>query len=54
MTTKLRQLLNAPGIVLGGGAHDGLSAHIVEQVGYPLRRERPLHRGLDPGDRRRR
>lgn len=36
MTTKLRELLAAPGIVLGGGAHDGLSARIVEQVGYPL------------------
>ena len=36
MTRKLRELLAAPGIVLGGGAHDGLSARIVEQVGYPL------------------
>ena len=25
MTTKLRELLAAPGLVLGGGAHDGLS-----------------------------
>ena len=36
MTAKLRELLQGPGIVLGGGAHDGLSARIVEQVGYPL------------------
>jgi 2-methylisocitrate lyase-like PEP mutase family enzyme len=36
MTTKLRDLIAGPGIVLGGGAHDALSAKIVEQVGYPL------------------
>jgi len=36
MTTSLRELLAGPGIVMGGGAHDGLSARIVEQVGYPL------------------
>src|SRR5262245_17423828 len=35
-TTKLRKLLAGPGLVLGGGAHDALSAKIVEQVGYPL------------------
>ena len=35
-TQRLRELLAGPGIVLGGGAHDGLSARIVEQVGYPL------------------
>jgi len=33
---RLRELLAAPGIVMGGGAHDGLSARIVEQCGYPL------------------
>lgn len=33
---KLRQLLAGEHIVLGGGAHDALSARIVEQVGYPL------------------
>ncbi len=33
---KLRKLLAQDGIVLGGGAHDALSARIVEQVGYPL------------------
>ena len=36
VTSKLRELLASPGIKLGGGAHDGLSARIVEQVGYPL------------------
>ncbi|MBI3069130.1 MAG: oxaloacetate decarboxylase [Betaproteobacteria bacterium] len=33
---KLRKLLAGERIVLGGGAHDALSARIVEQVGYPL------------------
>jgi len=33
---RLRELLAQPGIVMGGGAHDGLSARIVEQCGYPL------------------
>jgi 2-methylisocitrate lyase-like PEP mutase family enzyme len=36
MTRRLREMLAQPGIILGGGAHDGLSARIVEQVGYPL------------------
>ena len=35
-TQRLRKLLNEPGLILGGGAHDALSARIVEQVGYPL------------------
>ena len=35
-TRRLRELLNEPGLILGGGAHDALSARIVEQVGYPL------------------
>lgn len=35
-TTRLRQLLRQDGIVLAGGAHDALSARIVEQAGYPL------------------
>jgi 2-methylisocitrate lyase-like PEP mutase family enzyme len=35
-TTKLRQLLAGDRIIPGGGAHDALSARIVEQVGYPL------------------
>ena len=33
---KMRKLLAGGPIVLGGGAHDGLSARIVEQCGYPL------------------
>ena len=33
---KLRKLLAADGIVMGGGAHDALSARIVEQAGYPM------------------
>jgi 2,3-dimethylmalate lyase len=35
-TTKLRKMIHQPGLILGGGAHDALSAKIVEQVGYPL------------------
>jgi 2,3-dimethylmalate lyase len=35
-TARLRQLLSGNKLVLGGGAHDALSARIVEQVGYPL------------------
>jgi 2-methylisocitrate lyase-like PEP mutase family enzyme len=35
-TRKLRELLAAPGLILAGGAHDALTACIVEQVGYPL------------------
>jgi len=35
-TRRLRELLNEPGLILGGGAHDALSARIVAQVGYPL------------------
>lgn len=31
---KLRELLAAPGIAVGGGAHDALTARIVEDVGY--------------------
>ena len=33
---RLRDLLAAPGAIMGGGAHDGLSARIVEQSGFPL------------------
>lgn len=33
---KFRKLLAAPGIVIGGGAHDALSARMVEQAGFPL------------------
>jgi 2-methylisocitrate lyase-like PEP mutase family enzyme len=35
-TQQLRKLLREPGLILGGGAHDALSARIVEQVGYPM------------------
>src|ERR1041385_9005855 len=33
---KLRKLLEGDRIVVGGGAHDALSARIVEQTGFPL------------------
>ena len=33
---KLRELLAGDRIILGGGAHDALSARIVEQTGYEL------------------
>ncbi|HEV8518431.1 MAG TPA: isocitrate lyase/PEP mutase family protein [Burkholderiales bacterium] len=33
---KLRKLLEGDRIVVGGGAHDALSARIVEQAGYPM------------------
>ena len=33
---KLRKLLAADGIVMGGGAWDALSARIVEQAGFPM------------------
>ncbi len=35
-TTRLRELLGQDGIVVAGGAHDALSARIVQQVGFPL------------------
>ena len=33
---KLRELLKSGQLILGGGAHDALSARIVQEVGYPL------------------
>jgi carboxyvinyl-carboxyphosphonate phosphorylmutase len=33
-TTKLRQLLNAPGIIVAPGAYDGFSAHLIEAAGF--------------------
>ena len=33
---RLRELLAGDDIVLGGGAHDALTARIVERAGYPL------------------
>ena len=35
-TSKLRQLLAGKEIVWAGGAHDALSARIVQEAGYPL------------------
>src|SRR5260221_14429903 len=35
-TQKLRELLKQDGLVVGAGAHDAMTAHIVEQVGFPL------------------
>ncbi|HEV8553312.1 MAG TPA: isocitrate lyase/PEP mutase family protein [Casimicrobiaceae bacterium] len=33
---KLRELLKSGQLILGGGAHDALSARIVQEAGYPL------------------
>ena len=33
---KLRDLLRSGELILGGGAHDAISARIVEEVGFPL------------------
>ena len=33
---KLRELLQSGQLILGGGAHDAISARIVEEVGFPL------------------
>ena len=33
-TTTLRQMLNAPGIIVAPGAYDGLSARLVERQGF--------------------
>jgi len=35
-TQKLRELLKQDGLVVGAGAHDAMTAHIIEQVGFPL------------------
>lgn len=35
-TRRLRELLAGERLILGGGAHDAISARIVEEVGYPL------------------
>jgi methylisocitrate lyase len=34
-STRLRQLLQGPGIVMTPGAHDALTARLVEQAGFP-------------------
>ncbi len=33
---KFREMLQSGQLILGGGAHDALSARIVEEVGFPL------------------
>lgn len=33
-TQKLREMLNQPGIIVAPGAHNGLSAKIIEEVGF--------------------
>src|ERR1700682_1016701 len=35
-TRKLRELLKQDGLVVGAGAHDAMTAHIVEHVGFPV------------------
>ena len=35
-TRKLRELLKQDGLIVGAGAHDAMTAHIVEQVGFPV------------------
>jgi len=35
-TQRLREMLRAPGLVIGAGAHDALSARIVQRAGFPL------------------
>ena len=34
-TTRLRQLLNAPDILVVPGAYDGITVRLIEQAGYP-------------------
>lgn len=34
-TTRLRQMLQAPGIIVAPGAYDGFSARLIEAAGYP-------------------
>ena len=35
-TTKLRQLLDTPGIIVAPGAYDCLTATLIEQAGFPV------------------
>ncbi|MBI3068683.1 MAG: isocitrate lyase/PEP mutase family protein, partial [Betaproteobacteria bacterium] len=35
-TEKLRELLRQDGLVVGAGAHDAMTARIVQQVGFPV------------------
>jgi 2,3-dimethylmalate lyase len=34
-TTRLRQMLQAPGIIVAPGAYDGFSARLIEAAGFP-------------------
>ena len=33
-TTQLRNMLNAPGIIVAPGAYDGISARLIERHGF--------------------
>ncbi|MBI4189778.1 MAG: isocitrate lyase/PEP mutase family protein [Betaproteobacteria bacterium] len=35
-TAKLRELLRRDGLIVAAGAHDAMSARIIEQVGFPV------------------
>jgi len=35
-TQKLRDMLNKPGLIVGAGAHDAMTARIIQQVGFPV------------------
>jgi len=35
-TTRLRQMLNAPGIIVAPGAYDGFSARLIEAAGFEV------------------
>jgi carboxyvinyl-carboxyphosphonate phosphorylmutase len=34
-TTRLRQMLKAPGVIVAPGAYDGISARLIEAAGFP-------------------
>jgi 2-methylisocitrate lyase-like PEP mutase family enzyme len=35
-TQALRRMLNEKGVIVGAGAHDAMTAHIIEAVGFPV------------------
>ena len=35
-TTRLRHLINQPGMVIAPGAYDGITARLIEQAGFPV------------------
>jgi 2-methylisocitrate lyase-like PEP mutase family enzyme len=35
-TTRFRQLLAQPGLIVAPGAYDGLSAKLIEQAGFAI------------------